>query len=230
MRKLRVFSGRVITYANGLTSAIGKSEIMLPLMLTPTGLASDEQEMKRHHGGPDRALLQYPPVHYDWWKKRIPEHSARFEPALFGENLSVAGFDEGDVHIGDIFSWGEALIQVSQPRSPCYRLDMHLDWPGLALIMQQQACCGWLYRVLKTGMVSNDMPFSLAAQGSNISIKEAMFIMFGNEHAAPAHDPVIWRRLMETETLSESWKQTLARRLETGAIESWKHRLEIPSA
>ncbi|MDL2284896.1 MOSC domain-containing protein [Oxalobacter sp. OttesenSCG-928-P03] len=230
MSVMRVFTGQIKEYEKGFRSAIAKEETTATLMLTENGLTGDDQEMKRNHGGPDRALLQFSPSHYEWYKMRIPERSERFMPAAFGENLSIAGFDENNVHIGDIFSWGDTLIQVSQPRSPCYRLDIHLDWKGLALLMQQHARCGWLYRVLKTGPVSHSAPFTLQKRGSGISIREAMFILFGDETAPPLTDPGEWRRLLMAEGLSDSWRQTLTRRIETGEIEPWEKRLLGPDA
>ena len=70
-------------------------------------------------GGPDRALCHYPREHYLYWAREFPEQAELFVAPAFGENLSTDGLTESNVYMGDIFRWGEALIQVSQPRSPC---------------------------------------------------------------------------------------------------------------
>lgn len=226
MKKLRLFTGKVQHYPVGMSSAIAKSEVQSELWLGETGLEGDEQASTQYHGGSERALLHYPSTHYIWWQDRLPEQSERFRPAAFGENISASQWDEKNVHIGDIFHWGDAIIQVSQPRSPCYKLNLYLNIPGIAMTMQQHARCGWLYRVLKPGLVSPNMPFELAERISPVSVHETMRILFGDEKQAPNINPDEWQRLLSTEWLSESWQKTLQNRLDRGQIESWQARLE----
>ena len=175
--------------------------------------------------GVERALLQYPSIHYDWWKIRYPAKRDLFKPALFGENLSDNRWHEKNICIGDIFRWGDAVIQVSQPRSPCYKLSRRTGCDTLALAMQQNARCGWLYRVLQPGTVGAGMPFRFAERVSSVTVHEVMSVMFGNETGSPSMRSVDWQRLAETEGLSARWRKTLFRRIESGQIESWDARL-----
>ncbi|WP_149806576.1 MOSC domain-containing protein, partial [Salmonella enterica] len=75
-----------------------------------------------------------------------------------GENLSTNGMTEHNVFIGDIYRWGEALIQVTQPRSPCFKLNFHFAISDMALLMQNSGKTGWLYRVIAPGKVASDAP------------------------------------------------------------------------
>lgn len=117
-------------------------------MLTELGLEGDEQAEKKVHGGPDRALCHYPREHYLYWAREFPEQAELFVAPAFGENLSTDGLTESNVYMGDIFRWGEALIQVSQPRSPCYKLNYHFDISDIAQLMQNTGKVGWLYSVI----------------------------------------------------------------------------------
>lgn len=78
--------------------------------------------------------------------------------------------------MGDIFRWGEALIQVTQPRSPCFKLNYHFAIEDISVLMQQSGRCGWLYRVVSPGAVSGDRPLELAARNSDVSVAEAIAI------------------------------------------------------
>lgn len=81
------------------------------MQLGDLGLNGDQQAEKKIHGGPDRALCHYPREHYADWIRDFPQQAERFCAPAFGENLSTTGLTEQNVYIGDIFRWGEALIQ-----------------------------------------------------------------------------------------------------------------------
>lgn len=114
-----VFIGKVEETWGGLVSAIDKLPVEQEFWLGHDGLPGDEQADIRHHGGLERALHHYPAEHYRYWRKRHPLN--RWQLPAFGENISTYGITEAEVCIGDQFHWGDALLEVSQPRSPCYR-------------------------------------------------------------------------------------------------------------
>ena len=138
-----VYTGKIQAYPEGKPSAIAKIQVDGELMLTDLGLEGDEQAEKKIHGGPDRALCHYPREHYLYWAREFPEQAELFVAPAFGENLSTDGLTESNVYIGDIFRWGEALIQVSQPRSPCYKLNYHFDISDIAQLMQNTGKYFW---------------------------------------------------------------------------------------
>lgn len=121
-------------------------------MLTELGLTGDEQAETKIHGGPDRALCHYPREHYQHWRQEFPEQAERFVAPAFGENL-YQGLTEENVFIGDIFQWGDALIQVTQPRSPCFKLNFHFGISDMASQMQDAGKTGWLCSVIARGGV-----------------------------------------------------------------------------
>ncbi len=97
------------------------------LWLSAINLAGDGQADLSVHGGPDKAVYAYPSEHLEPWSEEL---ETELGPAPFGENLSTIGALEGDVRIGDIWTWGEATLQVTQPRWPCFKLALHRERAG----------------------------------------------------------------------------------------------------
>lgn len=90
----------------------------------PDGLAGDEQADRRYHGGADKALYAYAVEDYAWWAAEL---GRELEPGLFGENLTVAGLDLVEARVGERWRVGTALLEVSEPRQPCYKLGHKMD-------------------------------------------------------------------------------------------------------
>ena len=117
------------------------------------GLAPDEQADRTVHGGPEQALHLYPLDHHAWWREVIGDHPELDEPGGFGSNLAVTGLTEEHVHIGDRFRCGTALIEVSRPRAPCWKIEHRFGHKGMVAQIIQSARCGWYFRVLEPGEV-----------------------------------------------------------------------------
>ena len=143
-----------------------------------------------------------------------------FVAPAFGENLSTDGLTESNVHMGDIFRWGEALIQVSQPRSPCYKLNYHFDISDIAQLMQNTGKVGWLYSVIAPGKVSADAPLELVSRVSDVTVQEAAAIAWH----MPFDDDQ-YHRLLSAAGLSKSWTRTMQKRRLSGKIEDFSRRL-----
>lgn len=135
----------------GVPSAIHKLPVDHPLAVTRAGLAGDQQADRIHHGGPDKALHHYPADHYPTWRRQFPGQAAAFEIGGFGENLSTLGLTEEDVCLGDVFRLGGAVLQVSQGRSPCRKLNLRFALPDMAEWVRVSGRTGWYYRVLEEG-------------------------------------------------------------------------------
>ncbi len=215
-----VYIGAIADYDGSRSSAIAKRQVSGSVMLTAQGLEGDEQAEKRHHGGPDRALCHYPREHYAFWQRQYPQQADLFCAPAMGENLSTLGMTEESVFIGDIYRWGEALIQVTQPRSPCFKLNYHTGIERFAVQMQDCGYCGWLYRVVAEGMVGRHHGLELASRNSDVSVAEAIAIAF-----QMPFDAGEYRRLMSAAGLSASWSRTMQQRLLNGKIEDMNRRL-----
>lgn len=122
------------------------------------GLDGDEQADQRPapggqiHGGRDKAIYAYPSEHLPWWSTELGGEDLGDAP--FGENLSTRGATEDEVGIGDLWRWGDALLQVTQPRQPCYKLNLHRGFvrrDGTTVRMNTSGRTGWYLRVLEEG-------------------------------------------------------------------------------
>jgi MOSC domain-containing protein YiiM len=120
------------------------------LWLSAGNLTGDAQADLSVHGGPDKALYTYPSEHLAAWASELGE---TLGPAPFGENLSTGGASEDDVRIGDVWRWDEAMIQVSQPRWPCFKLALHRRRADIQKLMRATGRTGWYHRVLEPGEV-----------------------------------------------------------------------------
>ena len=217
---VNVFVGKVKDYDGSRPSAIGKIQVDGELTLGELGLEGDEQAEKKIHGGPDRALCHYPREHYAHWARELPQQADLFCAPAFGENLSTEWLTEKNVYIGDIFRWGEALIQVTQPRSPCFKLNYHFAVSDMAQLMQNSGKTGWLYRVVAGGLVSGDAPLELVSRLSDVSVHEAGAIAWHMPF-----DDEQYHRLLSAAGLSVSWSRTLQKRRLSGQIEDNSRRL-----
>lgn len=134
-------------------SAIGKLPVADLVAVGPMGLAGDEQADRTVHGGIDKAIHHYPADHYDWWRGYLDDAPLLDAPGAFGENISTSGLDEQNVFLGDRFRLGTALVEVSQARQPCWKLDHRFGAKGVMAQVVKTRRTGWYYRVLEPGQV-----------------------------------------------------------------------------
>jgi len=141
-------------------SAIFKSAVEGPVRLTSTNVEGDRQADPRVHGGPEMAVLCYSADHYPLW--RLEMGIGEMGPGGFGENFTISGQDELSVCLGDVYEVGEAVVQVSQPRGPCYKISYRWKRPDLLRRIEENGRHGWYLRVLREGLVEAGQPVTLA--------------------------------------------------------------------
>ena len=135
----------------GVPSGFRKHAVAGPVAVGRLGILGDEQADLTVHGGPEKAVYGYSADHYAAWTKDFPEHREQLVAGGFGENLTVAGMLESDLCVGDVHRIGSALLQVCQPRQPCFKLSLHFDDNRLPKAMVRNGRAGWYYRVLEQG-------------------------------------------------------------------------------
>ena len=116
-----------------------------------TNLAGDGQAALGIHGGPDKAVLAYAASHYLAWRVELGRADLPF--GAFAENFTVDGLSEQSVCLGDVYAVGEARVQVSQPRSPCWKIARRWRMPDLTARVEATGRTGWYLRVLQEGFV-----------------------------------------------------------------------------
>jgi MOSC domain-containing protein YiiM len=185
-----------------------KRECEMPLWLGAEGLAGDAQADRRVHGGPEQALHQYPTAHYARLAAVFPDAAARLVPGSLGENLAVPGWDETAVCIGDVFRLGDARIQVSRPRSPCWKIDRRFGVEGMARLIDEEGLVGWYFRVLEEGEVAPGCAFELLERPA----PEASLAHLWRAWKAHRPAPDELERLAAAPGLAARWVQKLNER------------------
>jgi MOSC domain-containing protein YiiM len=197
-------------------SGIFKSAVEGPRFLGKTNLVGDAQADLKNHGGPDKAICVYAHEHYAHWQEQfgLPE----LPLGAFGENFTTLGLRETDSCIGDTFTVGEAqaggeaqqvIVQLSQPRQPCWKLARRWQLGNLVLQVQETGYTGWYFRVLQEGIVQpGDRLRLLERPYPHLTLDEANRVMH--------HDKEDWEaiaQLMLCPLLSASWRNSLRRRI-----------------
>ncbi len=176
---LSLRTSRLLPLGNlSITSGINKLPRRGLIPVSPLGLDADEHDLT-FHGGPDKAIHQYCAGHYPFWQDQFSDTDvkSKFVPGGFGENLVVdGGWSEKTVCIGDIVWVGwpgqevssddendgmegasGALLEVSLPRQPCFKLNQRFGVKNFAPRTHKEAKTGWYYRVLRPGAIETGM-------------------------------------------------------------------------
>ena len=134
-----------------VATAIRKHPVAGPVLIAATGPVGDVQADAKHHGGPDKAVLVFSLDRYATLERHIGREVA---VPSFGENLTVTGASELDTCLGDTVRIGTALLQVSQPRNPCYKQAALHRVKDLVVHIERSGATGWYVRVLEPGLIT----------------------------------------------------------------------------
>ncbi|HEX6420979.1 MAG TPA: MOSC domain-containing protein [Acidimicrobiales bacterium] len=226
LRVVAVFVGRprVIGQVRGelVESGIAKSRVDdATLRLSETNLAGDRQADLSVHGGPDKAVYVYPSEHYVAWQ----EDGFTLDVGGVGENVALAGATEHDVRVGDVWRWGTALVQVSQPRAPCFKLALHAGRKDIGPRMIATGRCGWYLRVLAPGTVPTGGPLELVERDERApTVHDAFTAVFGGDRRGDgggdgpgrvdraARHRALVARVLAAPALAAAWRQPLVAR------------------
>lgn len=157
MKIIGLYSGKLTNIGKKRSPTGIYKQSMPQVSVDESGIIGDIQADKRFHGGPEKALHQYALSSYEKIIKRYPLLHQQANSGMIGENLSVTDMNEHNVCIGDIYKVGSAILQVSSPRMPCWKIDAKFKQPDLHQFINQHRLNGWYYRVLQAGdMTLND--------------------------------------------------------------------------
>lgn len=161
-------------------TGIYKYPTAAPLQLMSTDVVNDTVIDRKHHGGIDKACYLFSADVYDYWKKLYP--TLNWSWGMFGENLTVEGLDESTLRIGDIYKIGTAIVQVSQPREPCYKLGVRFGNQQILKQFINHNRPGTYVRILKEGSVQTGDIFTLVEQSTNkLTIQDFYKLLYAKE-------------------------------------------------
>lgn len=165
---------------NDVVTGIYKTPVEYPIFLSMHGVKKDNVKDTKHHGGIDKACYLYSTSHYKLWQEKYPK--LEFTYGMFGENLSISEMDEAYLYIGDEYQIGEAIIQISQPRIPCYKLGMRFNSDKVVKEFIDENLPGAYVRILKEGYVkTGDELILLKSPDNKISLKDANSLIYSND-------------------------------------------------
>lgn len=173
-----------------------------------TGFAGDIIVDTKHHGGNDKAICCYNSDHFKKWKAEL---GFNLGSAAFGENLTLSGQNANEEHIfiGDRYQLGEAIVEVSEPRGPCYMIGIRYNYKQFPVHLQQTGLTGYYLRTIKTGLVKKtDKLIHLSSHPEKISVMNVNFIRY--------HDPENkeWlQRLVDLKELTSEWRERFEKML-----------------
>ncbi len=204
------------------TSGIDKHPVSGAIKVGRNGLEGDFQSDLKHHGGVDKALHHYALDHYAFWRAELGDKDVLRQAGAFGENLSSTGITEEHVCIGDIFSIGSVVVQVTQARQPCWKLNTRFQHERMSSLVQTTMRTGWYYRVLEEGWIEAGNEMVLAERSyPEWSLARILDILYKRDF-----DPDVLREASRIKALPASWRTIFERRLETRQIENWDARLK----
>lgn len=196
------------------TTAFFKAPVAGPVRASAMGMAGDRQADRENHGGIDKAVLAYSADHYPYWRQHLSLPDMTY--GSFGENLSIAGLDENLVCIGDQWRAGGVVLEVSQPRQPCWKMARRWRLADLPKQVIENGKSGWYLRVLAEGELLAGMEVELVAQPRSAwTVARASHLLY--------HEPDNvggLEELANVPELSRAWREELLERIaRRGAVD-----------
>lgn len=200
-----ILTGKPVPFRDGDYSAIAKSPRSDPVRIGWLGLEGDAVADTVHHGGWDKAIHLYPQDHYDWWRERKPDHPLLDAPGAFGENIASRGMTEAEICLGDRFTLGSAVVEVSHGRQPCWKLDHRFGARDVMATIVKTARSGIYLRVVREGEVESGMRMELLERPlPDWPIARVFTLLIGGGHR---QDPDGVRALADMPVLAETWRE-----------------------
>ena len=197
----------VISNGDPVSTGIFKEPVAGRVMLRTLNLDGDGQADLSVHGGPSKAVYVYPSEHYDYWRNELPDIDLPW--GMFGENFTSAGLFETELNIGDKFGVGSAVVAVTEPRMPCYKLALKFGRPDIVKRFLASERTGFYFSVLREGDVAAGDPIQLMER-NEYSLKVSDVTRL---YTREKHNTDLLRRAIEVEALPESWRSYFQQRL-----------------
>ncbi|BBM03618.1 MOSC domain-containing protein [Microbulbifer sp. GL-2] len=201
---------KVVEYkGEPVSTGIFKKPVKGKVFVGKGNLEGDEQADLKHHGGIDMAVYAFASDHYNYWQQTL--YKSHLPYGTFGENLTVSGLIEDKVFIGDQFLIGDCLLEVSQPRIPCFKLNMALDNDNTVKLFKDYFNTGVYFRVLEEGYIGQEKKLSKVAEvPGSVSVNSMFRALFDKEYAFSKQ---VLEAAHQLRPLSQEWREKVERRL-----------------
>ena len=191
-------------------TAIFKEPVDGPVTISKLNLAGDKQADLTVHGGSEKAVYAYPAEHYEYWREELPD--VAFSWGKFGENLTTEGLGEDTLCIADRLRVGSAVLMVTQPRMPCYKLALRFDRDDMIKRFLTSQRSGFYFSVVEEGEVRAGSEVEILSRDPHrVSVVDVVRLYLGQ-----TRDPELLQRAMNVSALPRNWKAELTLRARTG--------------
>ena len=191
-------------------TSIFKESMNGPVMINKLNLTGDSQADLSVHCGPDKAVYGYPSKHYEYWREQVA--GAKLSCGAFGENLTTEGLSESTLCIGDRLKIGSAVLVVTQPRMPCYKLNLRFGRDDMIERFLVSERTGFYLSVLQTGDVSAGSKIEILQRDPNrVSVTDVVRLYLGY-----TRDIELLRRAVTVTSLPHNWRTQLLARADVG--------------
>src|SRR5438552_9218247 len=197
---------------DSVSTGIFKEPTAGRVMLRTLNLDGDRQADLSVHGGPSKAVYVYPSEHYDYWKQELPEigGAGKLPWGMFGENFTTSGLYEAELNIGDKFCVGSAVVMVTEPRMPCYKLGIRFGRPDIIKRFMTSERTGFYVAVLQEGEVgAGDQIEPIEKNKRSVRVSDVTRL-----YVRDKYNRELLRRAIEVEALPESWRGYFQHQLE----------------
>ena len=189
-------------------TGIFKNPVEGRIMLRGTNLDGDRQADLTVHGGPNKAVYGYASEHYSYWHAELPKEELPW--GAFGENFTTEGLLETSLSMGDQYRLGSAIVMVTTPRLPCFKLAAKFQSDKMIGRFLRSGHSGFYFSVVEEGEVGAGDEFQfLASEVPSLTIAE-----FNHLYISPTPDVELLKRAVEVKSLPESWRERYRARIE----------------
>lgn len=200
---------QVLSNGKSVTTGIFKSPVHRRVKVGKVNIEGDRQADLSVHGGPNKAVYAYPAEHYNFWRREIP--GVELSCGMFGENLTLEGLLEGDVCIGDRFSAGTAVLVVTQPRLPCYKLAIKFGTDDMPDRFLASARTGFYLAVAEEGELGErDAVERISRDSNQVSVLTVIDLYSGRND----QDIQLLQRALQVEALPSGWRKRFVEKLD----------------
>ena len=191
-----------------VSTGIFKEPVAGRVMLRTLNLDGDGQADLSVHGGPSKAVYAYPSEHYEYWRQELPEMELPW--GMFGENFTTEGLNEAALNIGDRFRIGSAVVMVTEPRMPCYKLGIRFGRTDIIKKFLVSERTGFYLAVLQEGAVGAGDPFVLIEKNEpSVRVSDVTRL-----YTRERHNAELLGRALKVEALPEGWRTYFRQQLE----------------
>jgi MOSC domain-containing protein YiiM len=199
---------KIVLDGKSVTTGIYKSPVHGRVRVTRLNIEGDRQADLSVHGGPNKAVYAYPSEHYAYWQREILDIEMPW--GMFGENLTLNGLLEDDAHIGDRFRMGTAVLMVTQPRLPCYKLGIRFGLEDMPDRFLESGRTGFYFAVIDEGELGEgDAVQPIHRDANRVSVSDVLRLCYGDGR----QDAQFLQRALNIEALPPGWRKRLLERL-----------------